>query len=184
MTTRYDNSYLTSGCWSPTRPGVYYTTKADGTVDVWDIYYKQNDPTFSTKISDSAIRTIKCEKTRGALCAIGSKDGTTTIIQMSSGLVTPHHDEKQQLLAMFEREKDREKNLDSRALQRKNEEKKHQREMAQERIVFDPKADDPAPIKTKLAEIEARFYKELAIDKNAPRGSIKTGSESAAKIAE
>jgi dynein intermediate chain 2 len=27
LTTKYDNAYLTAGCWSPTRPGVFFTTK-------------------------------------------------------------------------------------------------------------------------------------------------------------
>lgn len=39
ITTKYDKSYLTSGCWSPTRPGVLFTTKLDGTLDVWDYYH-------------------------------------------------------------------------------------------------------------------------------------------------
>eukprot|EP00960_Hanusia_phi_P057993 763736-Hanusia_phi.AAC.2 len=30
MTTKYHASYLTDGCWSPTRPGVFFTTKMDG----------------------------------------------------------------------------------------------------------------------------------------------------------
>ena len=31
MTTKYHAAYLTDGCWSPTRPGVFFTTKMDGT---------------------------------------------------------------------------------------------------------------------------------------------------------
>jgi len=40
-------SYMTSGCWSQTRPGVFYTTKLDGTVDAWDLSYKQKVPVLS-----------------------------------------------------------------------------------------------------------------------------------------
>lgn len=47
---RYESSYVTAGCWSPTRPGVFFTAKMDGTMDIWDIFYKQNEPVFPTKV--------------------------------------------------------------------------------------------------------------------------------------
>lgn len=43
-------AYLTDGCWSPVRPSVFYTIKMDGTLDVWDFLFKQNDPTLSLKV--------------------------------------------------------------------------------------------------------------------------------------
>ena len=47
MTSKYFKNYLLDATWSPTRPGVFLTTKMDGTLDVWDYFYKQNDPTLS-----------------------------------------------------------------------------------------------------------------------------------------
>lgn len=38
MSTTYHESYVTAGCWSPTRAGVFYVTRADGVVDVWDFF--------------------------------------------------------------------------------------------------------------------------------------------------
>ena len=35
MSTKYHPAYLTSGCWSPTRPGVFFVTRMDGVVDIW-----------------------------------------------------------------------------------------------------------------------------------------------------
>lgn len=46
-------SYLTSGCWSTIRPAVFFTTKMDGTLDVWDFLFKQNDPSLSLKVGHS-----------------------------------------------------------------------------------------------------------------------------------
>lgn len=43
-------SYMTDGCWSPVRPAVFFTTKMDGTVDVWDYLFKQNDPTLTIQV--------------------------------------------------------------------------------------------------------------------------------------
>lgn len=50
MWTKYHMAYLTDGCWSPTRPAVFYTTRADGTLDIWDFLFKQNDPTLSIQV--------------------------------------------------------------------------------------------------------------------------------------
>lgn len=47
---RYHLSYLTAGCWSTVRPAVFFTTKMDGTLDVWDFLFKQNDPSLSLKV--------------------------------------------------------------------------------------------------------------------------------------
>lgn len=40
MQTRYHSAYLTDGCWSPTRAGLFFLTRIDGFLDVWDFYYK------------------------------------------------------------------------------------------------------------------------------------------------
>ena len=50
MSTKYHQSYLTDGQWSPVRPGVFFTTKMDGTLDVWDFIFKQNDPLLNIQV--------------------------------------------------------------------------------------------------------------------------------------
>jgi len=47
MTTKYHDDYLTAGCWSPSRPGVFFTTKDSGELDVWDFAFKQKSPTMA-----------------------------------------------------------------------------------------------------------------------------------------
>ena len=126
VTTRYDKSYLTSGCWSPSRPGVMFTTKQDGTLDVWDYYHKQNEPTFSTKVSDAGLASIKVQAA-GKLVALGSLDGTVTVLQLSRGLYEQQKDEKSVVSQMFERELRREKNLELRYIQRKRDEKEREK---------------------------------------------------------
>jgi len=51
-------SYLTDGCWSPVRPAVFFTTKRDGTLDIWDIIFKQNDPTLSLQVRISTLYSV------------------------------------------------------------------------------------------------------------------------------
>jgi len=43
-------SYLTDGCWNPVRPAVFYTTKTDGSLDVWDIMFKHSGPVLSLQV--------------------------------------------------------------------------------------------------------------------------------------
>ena len=41
---------LTDGCWSPTRPSVFFTARQDGVLDAWDILYQQKSPILSIKV--------------------------------------------------------------------------------------------------------------------------------------
>lgn len=51
MWSHYHTAYLTDGCWSPTRPGVFFVTKMDGTLDIWDLVFKQKEPTITLQVS-------------------------------------------------------------------------------------------------------------------------------------
>lgn len=44
-------AYLTDGAWSPVRPAVFFTTRMDGTLDIWDFVFKQCDPALSLKVT-------------------------------------------------------------------------------------------------------------------------------------
>ena len=79
MQTRYHNSYLTDGCWSKTRAGLFFLTRMDGFLDVWDFFYRQNEVAYSQKISDAVLTAIHVE---GSMGAIGDAEGTTTILSM------------------------------------------------------------------------------------------------------
>merc|ERR1711967_207455 len=58
MTTKYHSSYLTAGCWSPIRPGVFFVTRMDGVVDIWDYFYRQNEVAYSHKVGDTDLSCI------------------------------------------------------------------------------------------------------------------------------
>lgn len=34
------------GLWSPSRPGVFFTSQADGTLNVWDLFYRTSEPSL------------------------------------------------------------------------------------------------------------------------------------------
>lgn len=166
FTTKYDRSYLTAGCWSPTRPGVFFTTKHDGTLDVWDLYHKQSEPTFSSKVSDAGLASIKLQS-QGRMVALGSTDGSVTVLQLSRGLWEAQKDEKASIAAMFERELRREKNLELRYIQRRRDEKERDKRAKEEaaRLAHNERDEEDQETKEALQKAEIDFY--LAIDTGA-----------------
>lgn len=83
MQTRYHSSYLTDGCWSPTRPGLFFLTRNDGFLDVWDFFYRQNEVAYSQKISDAVLTSIYVQQN---MVAIGDAEGTTSILSLCPAL--------------------------------------------------------------------------------------------------
>uniref|UniRef100_A0A8C8BCK1 Dynein axonemal intermediate chain 2 n=1 Tax=Otus sunia TaxID=257818 RepID=A0A8C8BCK1_9STRI len=113
MWTKYHLSYLTDGCWSTVRPAVFFTTRSDGTLDVWDFLFKQKDPSLSLKVCDEPLASLRLQD-NGCVVGCGSKLGTITLLEISSGLCTLQRNEKTLATAMFERETKREKILEAR----------------------------------------------------------------------
>ncbi|CAG5123303.1 unnamed protein product [Candidula unifasciata] len=111
--TKQYSSYLTDGCWSPLRPSVFYITKMDGTLDVWDIIFKQNSPALSLQVCDVPLHSLRINES-GKWIATGSEDGTTTLLELSESLYTQARNERSLVTSIFERETRREKILDAR----------------------------------------------------------------------
>ncbi|OBS71165.1 hypothetical protein A6R68_00289 [Neotoma lepida] len=109
----YHMAYLTDGAWSPVRPAVFFTTKMDGTLDIWDLVFKQCDPALSLKVCDEALFCLRVQDT-GCLIACGSQLGTTTLLEVSSSLSTLQRNERNIASSIFERETRREKLLEAR----------------------------------------------------------------------
>lgn len=57
MWTKYNNTVLTDSCWSPTRPGVFFTSSMDGTLDVWDVFFKHRSPTLTVQVHATPQRS-------------------------------------------------------------------------------------------------------------------------------
>ncbi|NXL63932.1 DNAI2 protein, partial [Chordeiles acutipennis] len=112
MLTKYHSSYLTDGCWSTMKPAVFFTTRSDGTLDVWDFLVKQKDPSLSLKVCNEPLFSLRLQD-NGYVVGCGSKLGTVTLLEIS-GLCTPQKNEKTLANAMFERETRREKILEAR----------------------------------------------------------------------
>lgn len=117
ITTKYHGSYLTSGCWSPSRAGVFYVTRMDGVVDVWDFFHRQNEVAYSHKIGNVALSSIRVQGNSqggGKLVAVGDINGSVSLLEVCDSLAQQQPSEKQAVGSMFERETKREKNLEIR----------------------------------------------------------------------
>ena len=97
MTTKYCRSYLTAGCWSPTRAGVFFTTRMDGFVDIWDYYYRQNAVAYTHKVGDHPLSSIAVQGNTqggGRLVAVGDVNGTVSLLEVCESLAVAQSNEK------------------------------------------------------------------------------------------
>ncbi|CAH1987612.1 unnamed protein product [Acanthoscelides obtectus] len=113
MWTSFHKAMLTHGAWSPTRLSVFFTTRSDGTLDVWDILQQQKTAALGVKVCDEALRCLRTHE-MGRLVAVGNQRGTTYLVEFSENLSVCNKNDKMLLTAMFERETRREKILEAR----------------------------------------------------------------------
>lgn len=104
MQTKYHNSYLTDGCWSPTRKGLFFLTRMDGFLDAWDYLFRQNEVAYSYKISDNPLTSISISNGEGKFAAVGDSEGSVTMIQLCKSLYEDTGKEKEEMQAIFDRE--------------------------------------------------------------------------------
>ena len=175
MQTRYHSAYLTDGCWSPTRAGLFYLTRIDGFLDVWDFHYRQNEVAYSQKISDSPLTAISVNNN---MAAIGDAEGTVSIMQLCKPLFEPTAREKEAMQQIFERESKREKSLEL------------AKKQATDGKPSKPKVDAEKAAKQKeealagkIEAINEGFFKQVATSEN-PIEVIKARGEEAQKAAE
>ena len=163
MTTRCHDTYLTDGCWSPTRPGVFVLSQMDGWLHVWDYYYRQNEIAFSHKVSDKVLTNVTIQNQPnagkyGSLVGVGDSEGTVTLIELCDSLSTLQSNEKTAIKNMFEREYTREKNL--RAAKRQAEGKK----TAKKDDVKENGVNDK--LQEELRKLEEAFFEKVGVDES------------------
>ena len=157
MQTRYHSSYLTNGCWSPTRCGLFFLTRMDGFLDVWDFFYRQNEVAYSQKISDSPLTSISVMQN---MAAIGDAEGTVSMMSLCRSLYdqTLQPKEKEIMASIFDREFRREKNLEM--AKRQAEMKKP---IKKDNTVLDKRVEK---MQNYLNDLEEQFFKHVAEDQD------------------
>lgn len=159
MTTKYHPAYLTAGCWSPTRQGVFFVTRQDGVLDIWDYFYRQNDVALSHKLGDAGLSSISVHA-RGALVGIGDDQGTVSLLEVSDSLSRSNPNEKLAMGGMFEREKQRETNLKVLAKDQKRREIQTQKDKKRQ--------EDDKTADTKMEELLLKLDQDFLAMAEAP----------------
>jgi dynein intermediate chain 2 len=117
ISTKYHDSYLTGGCWSPVRAGVFYTITANGNLHAWDFHHRQNESVLTYNIGRISLSSIAAQgnsQVMSNLLAVGDENGTVSLLEVCKSLSQPQKDEKANILHMFERETRKERNLEAR----------------------------------------------------------------------
>ncbi|KAK2584928.1 hypothetical protein KPH14_002523 [Odynerus spinipes] len=104
--------FLLDGAWSATRFSVFFLTKIDGTLDVWDLLIQQDTPVLSIKVCDEALTCVRPHE-QGQLAAVASRNGITYLLEFSEALTVNHKNDKLLLTALLDRETRREKVIEA-----------------------------------------------------------------------
>jgi hypothetical protein len=57
--SRSSESYLTTGCWSPTRPAVIYIGLIDGTIEIWDLLDHTHTASIIVTVSSCQLTSME-----------------------------------------------------------------------------------------------------------------------------
>ncbi|XP_062472857.1 dynein axonemal intermediate chain 2 [Pezoporus occidentalis] len=182
MWTKYHLAYLTDGCWSPVRPAVFFTTRSDGTLDIWDFLFKQNDPFLSLKVCDEPLCSLRVQDD-GCIVACGSQVGTVSVMEISSVLCTLQRNEKNLVNAMFERETRREKILEARHREMRLKERARSGSRVME--MEEAPAESPREVLERAREeflevIQAELQRKARAEAQQLHGRVKDHTEEAA----
>ena len=81
----FSEAYLMAGRWSPTRPGVIVLSRADGSVDVWDLTDQSHKPSMSAPIASTKLTSMEfAERRQCSLysdAAVGDTGGIFTFLK-------------------------------------------------------------------------------------------------------
>ncbi|XP_029905060.1 dynein axonemal intermediate chain 3 [Myripristis murdjan] len=99
----------TAGCWSPSRPAVFFIGKANGNIEVWDLLEKTHDPSQIHNITSTKITCIKpwIFSSKQHFLAVSDDKGMLHILEIPRMLYRPSSDEKLRVRIYLETEVDR-----------------------------------------------------------------------------
>lgn len=85
--------FHTSGCWSPSRPGVCFIGKSNGTIDIWDFMDQSHKWTMQYSVGSIGISSMKFHHSSHNILSVGSQEGTLHILELPFTLVRKVGDE-------------------------------------------------------------------------------------------
>lgn len=85
--SRSSDSYLTTGCWSPSRPAVIYIGLIDGTVEIWDLLEFTHQPSMVVHASACQVTVLEFWKMKTPqFLAVGDVQGIVHIMEIPRSL--------------------------------------------------------------------------------------------------
>jgi hypothetical protein len=92
-----------AGAFSPTRPGVYYVSKVDGSVDCYDLVRKIDEPVSSVQITSSTLSCMKICNFRDDqhVIAIGDESGSLHVWYPNANLLASSDEELKYMRTFF-----------------------------------------------------------------------------------
>lgn len=97
--TKNHKAALTHSAWSFGRCSLFFISRADGTVDAWDILVQQDKPILSLKICDARIECLQMRADSQVLAA-GDENGKMHLIRVSDDLTRSAKKDKALLVAV------------------------------------------------------------------------------------
>merc|ERR1711871_1639251 len=113
----------------------------------------------SVPVGETGLQCMRIEKDNGKLVSFGSKDGSTTLYEISDSLSQAQANEKQTIMSMLERESNREKNLA--AIEKEKKVKLKEMEAKATAAAEAKDGGDSNESDNRIAEIEKEFYEMI-----------------------
>lgn len=101
------DDWLLDGAWSPTRSAVFFTGGLGGTVRIYDLLTKHDEPVITYTGFPRAVQVVRPHEA-GKHVVVGTRGGRCTLISLSDSLAKPIDSERKLFAEMLQREKDRE----------------------------------------------------------------------------
>lgn len=115
FTSPSSSAYLTGGIWSPSRPGVLFLSRADGSIDVWDFSDSSHNPCNTLVALPNRITSmgfLSGEDRQQQLLAIGDCLGSLHVFEMQRNLSKTRPKEMEDVESFFFNKTDGDPSLD------------------------------------------------------------------------
>lgn len=107
-TSPFRESYLTSGTWSPTRPGVLFIGRHDGILEAWNFMDKSHSPSLEhvvyQNVELSSIQFLKAQTQYSQFLAVGTSQGVLHVMEVPRNLSKVSPNEADAMRKFFDRE--------------------------------------------------------------------------------
>ncbi|XP_031430157.1 dynein axonemal intermediate chain 3 isoform X2 [Clupea harengus] len=174
--SQWSQTRCTQGCWSGSRPGVFFIGKEDGSIEVWDLLEKSHEPSQVQNISTARITNIKpwIISSKQHLLAVSDHFGTLHILEIPWTLRAPSSSEKQSIRKYFDKEGDRLIYFETRQMMAM----KERREMEAEEL---RKKSQPVAQEKSMEQVNEEAQKEyeayLAMEKDILKDILQDNSD-------